>query len=180
MSESKANYRSAPHEMSIDPSTPYTATITTSMGVLKAELYADDAPNTVNNFVNLARDGYFDGTPFHRIVAGFVVQGGDPTGTGTGGPGYRFADELGGTRDYELGTLAMANAGPNTNGSQFFICLDDLRGKLPKNYTIFGKVTEGLDFVTAMGRVETLRSRSGEKSQPAKPVTLESVTIDGK
>ena len=105
-----------------------------------------DAPVTVNNFVCLAEDGYFNDTPFHRIVKGFVIQGGDPTGTGSGGPGYKFADEPV-TRDYERGTLAMANAGPNTNGSQFFIVLDDLRGKLPKNYTIFGRVTAGMDVV---------------------------------
>ena len=108
----------------------------------EVEFFPEDAPMTVNNFVCLAEDGYFDNTPFHRIVKGFVIQGGDPTGTGSGGPGYKFADEPI-TKDYERGTLAMANAGPNTNGSQFFIVLDDLRGKLPKNYTIFGRVTGG-------------------------------------
>jgi cyclophilin family peptidyl-prolyl cis-trans isomerase len=180
VSASKANYRKAPFEQTIDPTKSYTATFTTNFGTFTAELYAADAPITVNNFVNLAKDGYFDGTPFHRIVAGFVVQGGDPTGTGTGGPGYRIADELGGPHEYEKGSLAMANAGPNTNGSQFFVCLSDLRKNLPKNYTNFGKVIEGLDVVDTLGQVPTTRSRSGEKSQPTQDVTLQSVTITEK
>lgn len=162
--------------MKVDPSKTYTATIETNKGTVTAELFPADAPNTVNNFVCLADDGYFDGTPFHRIVKGFVIQGGDPTGTGMGGPGYKFNDEPV-TRDYERGTLAMANAGPNTNGSQFFIVLDDLRGKLPKNYTIFGQVTEGLDVVDAIANTPTSVGRSGEKSTPNEPITVEKVTI---
>ena len=162
--------------MKVDPSKTYTATIETNKGTVTAELFPSDAPNTVNNFVCLADDGYFDGTPFHRIVKGFVIQGGDPTGTGMGGPGYKFNDEPV-TRDYERGTLAMANAGPNTNGSQFFIVLDDLRGKLPKNYTIFGQVTEGLDVVDAIANTPTSVGRSGEKSTPNEPITVEKVTI---
>jgi cyclophilin family peptidyl-prolyl cis-trans isomerase len=162
--------------MKIDPAKTYTATIETNKGTVTVELFPADAPNTVNNFVCLADDGYFDGTPFHRIVKGFVIQGGDPTGTGTGGPGYRFDDEPI-TRDYERGTLAMANAGPNTNGSQFFIVLDDLRGKLPKNYTIFGKVTEGLDVVDAIANTPTSVGRSGEKSTPNESITVEKVTV---
>ena len=118
-------------DMAIDPQGQYSATLETNKGTIDVELFPGDAPQTVNNFVCLARDGYFDGTPFHRIVKGFVIQGGDPTGTGSGGPGYTFADEPI-TREYEKGTLAMANAGPNTNGSQFFIVLEDLRGKLPR------------------------------------------------
>ena len=169
-----------PFAMSIDPSKSYSATVRTSKGSFTADLYAADAPNTVNNFVNLAKDGFYDGTPFHRIIAGFMFQGGDPTGTGTGGPGYRFADELGAPHDYEKGTLAMANAGPNTNGSQFFVCLGDLKGRLPKNYTIFGQVTDGMDVVDAIGAVQTTMSRGGERSQPVEPVTLESVTISEK
>ena len=168
-------YSQAP-AMKIDPAKTYTATIETNKGTVVAELFPSDAPNTVNNFVCLADDGYFNGTPFHRIVKGFVIQGGDPTGTGMGGPGYRFDDEPV-SRDYERGTLAMANAGPNTNGSQFFIVLDDLRGKLPKNYTIFGKVTEGLDVVDAIANTPTSVGRSGEKSTPNEPITVESVTI---
>ena len=121
------------------------------MGDFEAELYSDTAPMTVNNFVFLANEGFYDGVIFHRVVPGFVVQGGDPTGTGTGGPGYKFADEdIPSHRDYEKGTLAMANSGPNTNGSQFFVCVADLRGRLPKQYNVFGKVTEGMDVVDSM------------------------------
>ena len=162
--------------MAIDPAKRYTAKMRTNKGEIEVEFFPDDAPQTVNNFVVLARDGYYDGTPFHRIVKGFVIQGGDPTGTGTGGPGYRFADEPI-ARDYEKGTLAMANAGPNTNGSQFFIVLENLEGQLPKNYTIFGKVTSGQETVDAIAAVPTRRSPSGEASQPAETVTLEKVTI---
>jgi cyclophilin family peptidyl-prolyl cis-trans isomerase len=168
-------YSQAP-AMRIDPAKTYTATLVTNKGTVEVEFFPGDAPNTVNNFVCLAEDGYFDGTPFHRIVKGFVIQGGDPTGTGTGGPGYRFNDEPV-TRDYERGTLAMANAGPNTNGSQFFVVLDDLRGKLPKNYTIFGKVTEGLDVIDTIANTPTSVGSSGEKSTPDEPIILESVTV---
>jgi cyclophilin family peptidyl-prolyl cis-trans isomerase len=165
-----------PPAMRVDATKRYTGTIQTNKGAIEFELFPQDAPQTVNNFVCLAEDGYYNGTPFHRIVKGFVIQGGDPTGTGMGGPGYKFADEPI-SRDYERGTLAMANAGPNTNGSQFFVVLDDLRGSLPKNYTIFGKVTSGLDVVDKIANVPTVASSSGEKSKPAEPVTLESVSI---
>ena len=162
--------------MRIDPAKTYSGTLETNKGTIHVELFPKDAPITVNNFVCLAEDGYFDNTAFHRIVKGFVIQGGDPTGTGSGGPGYKFADEPV-TKDYERGTLAMANAGPNTNGSQFFVVLDDLRGKLPKNYTIFGRVTEGMDVVDAIANTPTRTGRSGENSSPTEPVTLEKVTI---
>jgi len=162
--------------MRVDPAKTYTATLETNKGAITAELYPQDAPATVNNFVCLAEDGYYNNTPFHRIVAGFVIQGGDPTGTGSGGPGYQFNDEPV-SRDYEKGILAMANAGPNTNGSQFFIVLDDLRGRLPKNYTIFGRVTSGQDVVDAIANTPTAVGRSGEKSSPTEPVTLQNVTI---
>jgi cyclophilin family peptidyl-prolyl cis-trans isomerase len=162
--------------MRLDPEKRYTGTLETNKGTIEVELFPSDAPQTVNNFVCLAEDGYYDQTPFHRIVKGFVVQGGDPTGTGSGGPGYRFNDEPV-TRDYVRGTLAMANAGPNTNGSQFFIVLEDLRGRLPKNYTIFGRVTDGLDVVDAIANTPTVVGRSGENSSPTEPVTLEKVTI---
>ena len=167
---------SAPPAMRIDPAKTYTGTIETNKGSIEFELYPEDAPQTVNNFVCLAEDGYFDDTPFHRIVKGFVIQGGDPTGAGTGGPGYRFNDEPV-TRDYERGILAMANAGPNTNGSQFFIVLEDLRGRLPKNYTIFGRVTDGFDAVDAIANTPTVANRGGEQSTPTEQVTLENVTI---
>ena len=166
---------SKPFDLRIDTAKSYTARLETSHGSIDVELFAADAPQTVNNFVSLAREGFYDGTRFHRIVKGFVVQGGDPTGTGSGGPGYSFPDEPV-TRDYERGTLAMANAGPNTNGSQFFICLSDLRGSLPKNYTIFGKVTNGLETVDAMASVNVKRGGGGEMSLPTEPITLEKVT----
>jgi cyclophilin family peptidyl-prolyl cis-trans isomerase len=162
--------------MRIDPAKSYTASLETNKGTIEVEFFPEDAPVTVNNFVCLAEDGYFNNTPFHRIVKGFVIQGGDPTGTGSGGPGYKFADEPV-KRDYERGTLAMANAGPNTNGSQFFIVLDDLRGKLPKNYTIFGRVTQGMDVVDTIANTATRTGRSGENSTPTEPITLESVTV---
>jgi peptidylprolyl isomerase len=165
-----------PPRMRVDPTKSYTGTLETNKGTIEVEFFPEDAPQTVNNFVCLAEDGYFDNTPFHRIVKGFVIQGGDPTGTGSGGPGYKFADEPV-ARDYERGTLAMANAGPDTNGSQFFIVLDDLRGKLPKNYTIFGRVRDGMDVVDAIANTPTRTGRSGENSTPTEPVTLEKVTI---
>ena len=119
--------------------------LTTTKGVIEFELYADKAPKTVSNFVALAESKYYDGLTFHRVVPDFVIQGGDPTGNGTGGPGYQFEDEpvVG---DYKLGTVAMANSGPDSNGSQFFICLDDL-STLPKSYNLFGQVTKGIEVV---------------------------------
>jgi cyclophilin family peptidyl-prolyl cis-trans isomerase len=171
----KQQYKQPP-AMRIEPAKTYTATLETNKGPVEVEFFPVDAPNTVNNFVCLAEDGYFDGTPFHRIVKGFVIQGGDPTGTGSGGPGSQFNDETR-TKDYERGTLALANAGPTTHGSHFFVVLDDLRGKLPKNYTIFGKVTEGLDVVDAIANTPTSVGRSGENSTPNEPITLEKVTV---
>jgi len=167
---------SKPPEMQIDVSKTYTAKVETNKGDFTIQLLPSEAPLAVNNFVCLAKAGFFDNTPIHRIVAGFVIQGGDPTGTGRGGPGYKFNDEPI-SLDYEKGTVAMANAGPNTNGSQFFVVLDDLRGKLGKNYTIFGKVSDGIDSVDTLGRVPTKVGSSGEKSTPAEPVTIEKVTI---
>ncbi|OGM01149.1 hypothetical protein A2480_00365 [Candidatus Uhrbacteria bacterium RIFOXYC2_FULL_47_19] len=123
--------------------------IKTNKGEIVFELFAEDAPKTVSNFVVLAESGYYDGLTFHRVVPKFVIQGGDPIGNGTGGPGYKFEDEPV-TRNYLAGTVAMANSGPNTNGSQYFICLED-QPTLPKNYTIFGQVTSGLDVVQSIG-----------------------------
>lgn len=167
---------SKPFDLQIDSSKSYLAELETSHGAISVEFFPDDAPETVNNFVSLAREGFYNGTPFHRIVKGFVIQGGDPTGTGTGGPGFKFKDEKV-VKDYERGVLAMANAGPNTNGSQFFIVLKDLKGQLPKNYTIFGKVTSGLDTVDAIANVPTKRGPSGEVSTPTELVTLQKVTV---
>jgi cyclophilin family peptidyl-prolyl cis-trans isomerase len=161
--------------MVIDPSKQYLATIETTKGTMQAELYPGDAPLTVNNFVVLARDDFYDGIKFHRIVANFMVQTGDPQGDGTGGPGYSFEDEPV-TRDYERGTLAMANSGPNTNGSQFFIVHAD--AGLPKSYTIFGKLTEGLDVLDAIAAVPvSLNPMSGEESLPQEEVLITDITI---
>ena len=133
--------------MTLDPKLRYSAMLDTSCGSIELDLHADRSPMAVNNFVFLAREGYYDDCPVHRVVPGFVVQAGDPTGTGRGGPGYRFADEVEGRGQYREGTLAMANAGPNTNGSQFFICLAGV--SLPHSYTIFGQVATGMEAVHA-------------------------------
>jgi peptidyl-prolyl cis-trans isomerase B (cyclophilin B) len=141
----------------IDEDTIYTVTIKTDRGTIEADLDPRLAPKTVNNFVSLARKGFYDGLTFHRVVDGFVIQGGDPDGTGAGGPGYRFEDEPV-QGDYAMGTLAMANAGPNTNGSQFFICLENLSGRLEKKYNLFGKVTSGLEAVHAVKKGDVMSS----------------------
>ena len=147
-----------------------TAKIETTVGVIEIELLDDAAPKTVENFVTLAKKGFYDGVIFHRVVPGFVIQGGDPDGTGMGGPGYKFDDEPV-TMGYARGTVAMANSGPNTNGSQFFICLDDL-DSLPPKYTIFGMVTSGLATVDAIAKGAT-----GPGDRPLEPVKMTTVTI---
>jgi len=129
----------------IDPTKTYTATVSTNFGEYTAVLDQAKAPGTVNNFVSLARSKYFDGTNCHRAIPDFMVQCGDPTATGSGGPGYKFADELPAAGEYKIGSLAMANSGPNTNGSQFFVITGDQGVSLPPNYTLFGQVTDGLD-----------------------------------
>lgn len=136
----------APPAMEIDATKSYEAEMTTSKGTFTIELFAKDAPLTVNNFVFLARQGFYDDVIFHRIIESFMIQGGDPDGTGRGGPGYQFEDEQT-TYQYEPGIVAMANAGPNTNGSQFFICTGADSLSLPPDYTIFGKITNGMDVV---------------------------------
>lgn len=155
----------------IDTAKRYSAELTTTKGTLQISLDPLAAPKTVNSFVFLARYHYFDGIVFHRIIPGFVLQGGDPTGTGTGGPGYRFEDELPPPGRYEIGSLAMANAGPNTNGSQFFVISGPSGVQLPPQYSLFGKVVKGLDVVAAIDAVGT---RSGK---PTERVTIESLTI---
>jgi cyclophilin family peptidyl-prolyl cis-trans isomerase len=167
----------APPPMSIDPNKTYTALIKTSMGDMTAELYAKDAPNTVNNFVFLSREGFYNGVIFHRIIKEFMVQTGDPEGTGRGGPGYRFNDELKGPQTYTKGTLAMANAGPNTQGSQFFICHGPRAESLPKNYSIFGKVTQGLDVLDKIAGVQIRAGPTGEPSQPVDPPKIDTIQI---
>ena len=149
----------SPPEMQIDPDTIYQVTIATDKGDILLELDPKLAPNSVNNFVALARKGYYDGLTFHRVVDGFVIQGGCPEGSGRGGPGYKFADEPV-KGDYEAGAVAMANAGPNTNGSQFFICLEDLRGKLDKNYNLFGYTVDGMDVVKKIKVGDVMRNVS--------------------
>jgi peptidyl-prolyl cis-trans isomerase B (cyclophilin B) len=137
-----------PPESQIDESKIYRATITTDRGTIVMDLDPQLAPNTVNNFVGLAREGYYDGLTFHRVVPEFVIQGGCPEGSGRGGPGYKFADEPV-KGEYTLGAVAMANAGPDTNGSQFFVCIDDCTRKLSKDYNLFGYVIDGMDVATA-------------------------------
>jgi peptidyl-prolyl cis-trans isomerase B (cyclophilin B) len=146
-----------PPAQEIDEDTIYTVTFKTDRGTIEADLDPRLAPRTVNNFVSLARRGFYDGLTFHRVVPGFVIQGGDPDGTGSGGPGYRFEDEPV-QGDYLMGTLAMANAGPDTNGSQFFICLENLTGRLDKKYNLFGKVTSGLEVVHTVKKGDTMTS----------------------
>ncbi|HEX5695942.1 MAG TPA: peptidylprolyl isomerase [Acidimicrobiia bacterium] len=159
-----------PPELSIDLRTTYTATLDTSHGEIVIELDAVRSPQTVNNFVFLARDGYYDGVIFHRVIENFMIQGGDPTGTGMGGPGYKFRDEIEGRGTYNRGTVAMANAGPHTNGSQFFICHADTG--LPHSYTIFGRVTSGMDTVDSIATTATDSS-----DRPETEVVINKVTI---
>jgi cyclophilin family peptidyl-prolyl cis-trans isomerase len=157
------------------------ATIATDIGDIEVELYDNDAPKATQNFIDLANKGFYDDVIFHRVIPGFVIQAGDGQygkksalekgRVGTGGPGYKFEDEP--VRgEYQRGSLAMANAGPNTNGSQFFICTDDLTGKLPKNYTLFGQVTKGLDVVDRI-----VAAPRGKGDLPDEPVAMTSVTI---
>jgi cyclophilin family peptidyl-prolyl cis-trans isomerase len=157
--------------MCIDVARRYSAEMVTSKGTMTVALDPVSAPKTVNNFVFLARYHYFDGIFFHRVIPGFVLQGGDPKGTGTGGPGYDFEDELPRPGRYELGSLAMANAGPNTNGSQFFVISGPSGVRLPPQYSLFGKVVSGLDVVAA---IDALGTSSGK---PKERVTIESMTI---
>ncbi len=162
-----------PPEMVIDTARSYSAEMVTSMGSMTIHLDPARAPKTVNNFVFLAQQDYFDGVIFHRVINGFVVQGGDPTGTGRGGPGYSFEDELPQPGRYELGSLVMANAGPDTNGSQFFIITGPSGVGLPPQYSLFGQVVRGLDVAEAMQKVPT-----GPDDRPLEDVVIESVTVN--
>src|SRR5919206_3499123 len=171
-SSPKTQKFSEPPPMCIDREKRYTATMVTNKGSLTIALDPVAAPKTVNNFVFLARYHYYDGVVFHRIIPGFVIQGGDPEGTGRGGPGYRFEDELPRPGRYELGSLAMANAGPNTNGSQFFIISGPAGMRLPPQYSLFGKVVGGLDVVAAIDAVG-----SPGAGAPQEGVTIESGTV---
>ena len=144
-------------EMTIDESLIYTVTIATERGTMVLELDPQLAPRTVNNFVTLAKQGYYDNLTFHRVEPGFVIQGGCPEGTGRGGPGYKFADEPV-KGEYRVGAVAMANAGPDTNGSQFFICIDDCRNSLDPLYNLFGHVTEGMDVAKSIQVGDKIKS----------------------
>ena len=159
----------SPPPMVIDPAKSYTATMETTAGTMVLELFPQEAPLAVNNFVFLANDHFYDGVIFHRVIRGFMIQGGDPTGTGRGGPGYRFPDEPV-QRPYSRGTLAMANAGPNTNGSQFFIMHADY--PLPPSYTIFGQLIEGEDVLDKIATAPT-----NPQDRPLNPVEIKSVRI---
>ena len=163
----------APFKQCIDPTKTYTANIKTNKGDLTVQLDPSKAPGTVNNFVALANYKFFDGVPCHRIIPSFVVQCGDPTGTGTGGPGYKFADELPQAGEYKVGSLAMANSGPNTNGSQFFIISGQQGVDLPPNYSLFGQVTEGID--TTLKALDAAGTPEGVPTK--EPIVIQSVTI---
>ena len=169
-----AKQYASPPEMTVDGSKTYTATIETSAGTMTAELLVGEAPMTVNNFVFLARDGFYDGVIFHRVIRGFMIQGGDPTGTGMGGPGYTFEDECppDGPTFNQVGRLAMANAGPGTNGSQFFVTVGETP-HLNGRHTIFGQVTDGYDVVEKIATMKT-----GAQDRPVEDVVIEKIAID--
>ena len=165
------SFDSAP-ELTIDPAGTYTATLLTNLGEIVIELYADTAPNTVNNFVFLSERGFYNGVIFHRVIPGFMAQGGDPTGSGRGDPGYVFDDELNAPQPYNRGVVAMGNRGPNTNGSQFFIMHQDYR--LPYSYSIFGEVVAGIEVIDAITEVPTAAG-----NRPTEDIVIESITITG-
>lgn len=166
---------SEPPKMAIDMNKIYVATMDTTDGIMKVELFAKENPVTVNNFIFLANQNFYNSTKFHRIIKDFMIQGGDPLGSGMGGPGYKFNDEPI-TRDYDQGTIAMANSGPNTNGSQFFIMTKTL--PLPKNYIIFGKIIEGLDVLDKIASTPVSANPMGEKSVPTEDVLIKSIRIE--
>jgi peptidyl-prolyl cis-trans isomerase B (cyclophilin B) len=176
-SSPKTTTFTAAPKLCIDPTKTYTATIETNKGSFTAVLDAAKAPGTVNNFITLARYHYFDSTPCHRIIAGFVVQCGDPTGKGTGGPGYTVADELPQAGEYKIGSLAMANSGPNTNGSQFFVITGDQGAQLPPNYSLFGQVTDGLDTTVKALDAAANPDPSANGVPPKEPISISKVTI---
>ena len=169
------NQYSSPPAMTIDTTKNYAATIKTSQGTMTLELFAAETPATVNNFVFLAREGFYDNGGFHRVLKDFMIQGGCPKGDGTGGPGYRFPDEAV-SRKYVKGTLAMANAGPNTNGSQFFIVHGADAG-LPPNYTIFGMLTEGTEVLDTLAGSPVGAGGGGERSRPAERLEIQTIEI---
>jgi cyclophilin family peptidyl-prolyl cis-trans isomerase len=166
---------SQPPPMSINPDSKYAAVLETSHGQIAIELLPNQAPITVNNFVFLAQEGFYNDTVFHRIIKDFMIQGGDPTSTGSGGPGYQFSDEPI-NLNYDRGVVAMANSGPDTNGSQFFI-MHKANYELPKNYVIFGQVANGHDTLDTIAEIEVEANQFGELSKPKEEVKLIKVTI---
>ena len=165
----------AEENLAFNPNKKYMITLETNYGKIVFETYTNDAPKTVENFVTLANKGFYDGLTFHRVIKGFMIQGGDPSGNGTGGPGYKFDDELNPATasykaGYKKGVVAMANAGPNTNGSQFFIMTEDY--PLPNSYTIFGKVVSGQEVVDKIANVQT-----GAGDRPVTPVVMQTMTF---
>ncbi|MDP2695704.1 MAG: peptidylprolyl isomerase [bacterium] len=164
-----------PPAMTVNVDKKYTVDLETSEGKITMELFAAETPITVNNFVFLAEQGFYNDTIFHRIIKGFMIQGGDPKGDGTGGPGYKFADESI-SRDYKRGIVAMANSGPNTNGSQFFIMHQDY--PLPPNYVIFGQVIDGLDVLDKIANTAVVANEFGESSKPLEEVAIKDITIN--
>jgi len=172
--EKKENNNSNEQAMQIETSKKYSAILQTTEGEITVELFADKTPITANNFVALAKKKLYDGTIFHRVIKDFMIQGGDPKGDGTGGPGYKFDDEPF-EGEYTRGTVAMANSGPDTNGSQFFIMHKDYA--LPKNYVIFGKVSSGIEVVDKIAEAPVGGGMSGENSKPLQPVKVTSIEI---
>ncbi|MFA6982299.1 MAG: peptidylprolyl isomerase [Patescibacteria group bacterium] len=174
-SNTKKTYASVP-AMQLEEGKDYKAVMHTNLGDINIDLFEDQTPITVNNFVFLSKEKFYDSTRFHRIIKGFMIQGGDPLGNGTGGPGYRFDDEPI-TEEYTKGTIAMANAGPDTNGSQFFILHEDY--PLPKNYVIFGRASDesSLQVIDSIANIPVAASTSGEPSSPTQEITINSVDI---
>ncbi|WP_159883401.1 peptidylprolyl isomerase [Paenibacillus puerhi] len=172
----------SPPAMTIDAAKTYKAAVTTSQGTFTIELYPKEAPKTVNNFVFLAREGFYDNVVFHRIIQSFMIQTGDPKGNGAGGPGYKFEDELKTSRKYEPGIVAMANSGPNTNGSQFFICTGEDSKNLNRDpkYTIFGKVTEGMDTIQKIAATPVTAGGDPVPSVPTEKIVIQSIAITEK
>lgn len=174
-SSTEKTMQNIPAEINMDLAKTCTgATVTTNKGKFVLSFYNDDAPVTVANFCTLAQKGFYDGVIFHRVIKDFMIQGGDPDGNGTGGPGYQFGDEIHANNKNNIGTISMANAGPGTNGSQFFINTKD-NNFLDTKHTVFGSVTSGMDVVTAIENVET-----GAMDKPAQPITITSITLTTK
>ncbi|MCR8962858.1 peptidylprolyl isomerase [Brevibacillus halotolerans] len=168
--------------MKIDPNKNYEAVVETNKGSFTIQLFAKDAPKTVNNFVFLANDHFYDGVTFHRIIQSFMIQTGDPKGNGTGGPGYSFEDELKNGHSYDKGVVAMANAGPNTNGSQFFIGSgNDVKNlEARPDFTIFGKITAGMDTIDKIAATPVKANAFGENSMPTETITIQKITVTEK